>query len=231
MTKKFLEGLIYEPVNGISSKGNSRLSKSKFDNLIRDENFLNKLTDFIKTSEKGLHESGKGLHESEEGLQRLGEGLQNLRDSWEKAIRQGNPLRINRIASACTLYVSSVDDHKKFSYLLQNLIKTGIIKKSEVDIEGKGGKFRYNGYHWFRYNLILIKEIRTIFEEELKNKELSGQEFDEIYLNQFVWYLYEYFEKRYSFYDLDSISEDGCFIERSTLKQIFDRLRELNERG
>ena len=213
--KEFLKRLIYLPDNGITFLEQSKLGEIDFNNLIHNENFLNELTHFI-------------IAPSEQGFRKL-------RVSWKEAVGQGGEVkhsRINRIASACTLDVSSIASHDKFPQLFKKLIEKKIIDKPSFDIEGKEE-------NWFRCNIFLITQIRKIFKEELNNHTI-----DEIDLNQFVWYLYEYFvggrvtrieggEEESDentpiteSYDLNSISEDGCFIKQSDLKKVFDRLQE-----
>ena len=175
--KEFLERLIYEDSNGITSTGWSKLhgNKDKFNYLIRDKNFLNELTDFI-------------INPSEQGLQKVWVPWEKATSEWAKMNKEkpnSHPLLINRIASACTLEVSSVADHTKFWNLFENLIKKEIIDEPPFNIEN-GEKYK----HWFCCNQILIKRMREIFGEELYSHTI-----DEIGLNQFVWYVCAYFEE------------------------------------
>ncbi|MGB3975862.1 MAG: AAA family ATPase [bacterium] len=160
--KGFLRKLLFERENGIASCGQSTLKEDYFEEFISNEDFISALQEFI-------------LDPNRENYQKFG-------DAWS-AQRKGNrPVRVNRVAAACTLDVSTTVVFEKFNYVFKWLIREGIIPEypGEEDQED-----------WYLMNKYLMEKIRAEFNDELQPNEQGQRETDEFYLSQFVWELYK----------------------------------------
>jgi len=158
--KSFLRRLLYDESNGVAARGQSTLSKANFEKYIKDSAFIAKLELFIKNPEFDTFSSFK----------------QSWFDTAQKNGANNNHLLINRVAGGCTLMVSTTVDSGKFNQVFDWLISEGII--SEYPAE--------KGQDWFSKNIFLMNEIKTEFDEELREKET-----DEFLLSMFVWCIYE----------------------------------------
>ncbi len=168
--KAFLELLIYTDSNGIGSKGRSYISKDNFNVVIKDK-------DFLHTLEKVICEP-------------TNEHYKKLGNTWSRIIEQNNPLIINRIVAACTHDVSTKVYEEYFNTTFNWLIVEKLIPNYPTEKEN----------NWFLKNVFLMKQLKETFKEELQNKKIdnnTNQEFDELYLSQFVWYLYQYISGDY----------------------------------
>ncbi len=153
--KDFLKELLYDKKNGVASSGQSNLSKDNFEKLIGDEKFISALEQFIKVSDK--------------------ENFKKFEEAWIGTGISRNWLRINRVAAACTLDVSTTANNSDFEKVFDWLICEEYIpeypKKEPQD--------------WYSKNTFLMKKIKDAFKDELEEKET-----DEFYLSIFVWEIY-----------------------------------------
>jgi 5-methylcytosine-specific restriction protein B len=150
----FLNQLLYEKSNGIAHRGRSVLKKETFQDFIRDKDFISALEQFILTPDI--------------------EDYIRFRDTWFAKSETKHHLRINRVAAACTLKVSTTVDEEKFDQVFKWLEGEKIIPV-------------YDGEkNWFSKNIFLMDEIKDKFSVELQNKET-----DAFYLSKFVWLLYK----------------------------------------
>lgn len=154
----FLQQLLYDKLNGIASVGQSTWSWEDFQLFIRDEDFMSSLEQLILTPNR--------------------ENLLSFGDQWHAQKGYRNHARINRVATASTLEVSTTVDYKKFDVTFSWLMEMELIPK-------------YNGENdWFSKNCYLLKFLKDVFEDELQRNKT-----DEFYLSQFVWELYEYSQR------------------------------------
>jgi len=168
--RDFLKKLIYE--DRIASSGQSNLSKEDFEKLIEDENFISALEQFIKVS--GKENSKEKDLQQKEKFDDFAKAWSGHRNSNNK---RSNPLRINRVAAACTLDVSATVDDDKFKRVFNWLIDKGYIEKYP---EGQSDD-------WYSKNLHLMKQFTGVFNDKLDNNDT-----DNFYLSMFVWELYLY---------------------------------------
>lgn len=152
---KFLEKLLYENANGISTYGQSHLSRDNFKAFIQDKDFLSSLESFI--------------------LDPTTAQFMRFKDAWSAQGKGDKPLRVNRVAAACTLDVSSTVNTEKFNHVFNWLTKEGTIPEYPAGED----------QDWFSKNVFLMKTIKEEFESELQ----TGQT-DAFYLSIFVWELY-----------------------------------------
>lgn len=152
----FLKQLLYEKSNGIASRGQSVLSYENFQSFIKNKDFISSLEQFILTPNK--------------------EGFRKFDEAWSAQGKSNNPVLVNRVATACTLEVSTTVDSGKFNQVFSWLIREGIIPRYPAEKE----------QDWFSKNIFLLKIIKDEFGDELQDKKT-----DEFYLSQFVWELYE----------------------------------------
>ena len=159
----FLERLLYSRDNGIVNLPylHENFSCDKFQNLIINDRFMSALEEFMVNPTQDTHTK--------------------FEKSW---VEEPNPTTgleyniaaINRVAPVCTLGVSTVAPIKMFDDLFNWLMGRGMIHKYPSD--GNQG--------WFSRNQFLMKEIKQQFQSELESGET-----DEVYLSDFVWYLYD----------------------------------------
>ncbi|MCY4338635.1 MAG: AAA family ATPase [Gammaproteobacteria bacterium] len=139
--KEFLKKLIYEANNGISTRGQSILSKPNFEAFIQERSFLSPLESFIsKPTEDNFEEFDK---------------------AWRVQGKSNNPLLVNRVAAACTLSVSTTVDNNKFNKVFDWLTKEEIIPENPTLADGG----------WFAKNEFLMGTIAKEFESELQNEK------------------------------------------------------------
>ncbi len=175
--KQFLEELIYAKGNGITTRGQSNLGYDNFKKFIDNKDFLDALENLILDSKP----------ETESEIETKIEAFNKFNAAWDKQVKDNNvghsnTLLINRVAAACTLDVSTTVSSGKFSQVLDWLIKEKIISKYPENF----------GNNWFEKNLFLVKNIRAVFDEELKEKlKKKKVKVDDFYLNIFIWRLYE----------------------------------------
>ena len=157
----FLEKLLYEKENGVSSIGQSSWKKEDFQLFVRNENFLSSLEALILDPNK--------------------DNWINFGNVWYSQKGYNNPARVNRVATACTLEVSTTVDSKKFDLVFDWLIKEKLIPNYEGETD------------WFSRNSFLLKFFKEEFSQKIRNSET-----DDFYLSQFIWELYGYIESQIS---------------------------------
>ena len=155
LDEPFLEKLLRSRDNGISSNGQSVLSDENFQSFIQDKDFMSALERFI--------------------LKPTRDNFEKFKRAWTDQRKSNNPLLINRVASACTLDVSTTVDNYKFNQVFSWLIRERIID------DYPSGKDQ----GWFAKNQFLMNKIKDEFQLELQH----GQT-DKFYLSQFVWSLF-----------------------------------------
>ena len=163
----FLERLIHSKDNGIVNIGLSHIhfSYNNFLKLIIDDSFMLALEEFIVAPSQDTHHSFDLAWVAQ---QKLISGLQH------------NVVVINRVAPVCTLEVSTLAHLGQFNYLFNWLMGEKIIPEYPSNADQR----------WFSRNQFLMKEIKQQFHNELGiNKP------DDVYLSDFVWYLYDYVKK------------------------------------
>ncbi|MDE0509930.1 MAG: AAA family ATPase [Gammaproteobacteria bacterium] len=154
----FLQQLLYDKLNGIASVGQSTWSWKDFQLFIKDEHFMSSLEQLILTPNR--------------------ENWSNFGDHWRAQKGYKNHARINRVATASTLEVSTTVDYKKFDVVFDWLMKMELVRNYDGDND------------WFSKNFYLLKFLKDAFEDELRSNKK-----DEFYLSQFVWELYEYSQR------------------------------------
>ena len=158
----FLNQLVFKKEhNGVCSAGQSILSNADFQLLIQNEIFLSSLEQLILTP-------------NQENFEKLG-------NVWSSIATTGNPLRVNRVAAACTLEVSSTVKDDSFNTVFDRLAKQGIIIPKDEDKK-----------NWFSKNAFLMKHIYDEFHDELGRGET-----DEFYLSIFIWQLYAKWDENF----------------------------------
>jgi len=159
----FAECLIFSRSNGISSRGQSVLSLTKFRDFIKDSEFVGALTGLIKDPSR--------------------DNVIKFTEAWENARQRyganANPLLINRTVAACTNEVSTTVNNAAFESVYSWFVREGVVQK-HADANAS----------WYDKNLQVIAELHRIFEEELKSEK--EDKLDEYLLNLFVWELFEY---------------------------------------
>ncbi|MBN2862371.1 MAG: AAA family ATPase [Bacteroidales bacterium] len=151
----FLKKLLFDKNNGISSRGQSVLSRDNFQSFINDDDFLSPLKEFI--------------------IDPSAENFGILEKAWIDQGKTRNPVLLNRVAAACTTYVSTTVDSGKFNQVFSWLIGEGIVPEYPAD----------NQQDWFAKNLYLMDIILRDFKDELRTEKT-----DRFYLSLFVWELY-----------------------------------------
>lgn len=153
--RDFLKKLIYKKHNGVASSGQSILSKDNFETLIGNKKFISALEQFIKVSDK--------------------ENFKKFEEAWIGTGISRNWLRINRVAAACTLDVSTTANNSDFEKVFDWLICEEYIPEYPIK----------EPQDWYSKNTFLMKKIKDAFKDELDEKET-----DEFYLSIFVWEIY-----------------------------------------
>ena len=155
--KDFLRELLYDQWN-VASRGQSTLSKENFEAFIANEKFLSSLEKLICKPSADTHKE--------------------FGEVWKSQKKRNNPLRVNRVAAASTLDVSTTVDIGQF-----NEVFKWLTDEEEGDIDPYPAE-RDDG--WFSKNKYLLDEIKKKFREELEDGST-----DEFYLSQFVLLLSE----------------------------------------
>ncbi len=137
----FLNKLLREKDNRISSRGQSSLSKDDFKEFIKDEKFMSALEAFIKTPDHA--------------------NFKNFAEAWSAQGKGNNPLLINRVAAACTTNVSTTVHSNKFDQVFEWLISEKIILKYPEE----------KPQDWYSKNTFLMKKIHKELKDELEKKE------------------------------------------------------------
>jgi len=169
--KVFLKHLLFEQSNGVSSRGQSTLSKENFEKVIQDSRFLEYLQSLILDPTPETYKAFSGI--------------------WKEKVAKNNPVLINRVAAASTLEVSTTVDSGKFNQVFSWLIRDGIIPK----YEGKDDWFSKNEWLIKQIKSTDWLEQKEGDENGFKVYKVKASdpeiETDEFYLSQFVWELYE----------------------------------------
>lgn len=151
----FLKQLLYEKENGIASVGQSSWKEADYQSFIRNEDFVSSLEVLLLAPNR--------------------ENWTNLGSKWHAQRGYNNPARVNRVAAASTLEVSTTVDSTKFDKVFDWLMDEKIIPKYN----------RIAGNDWYSKNVFLLKFLKNAFKDELHNNKT-----DEFYLSQFIWELY-----------------------------------------
>ena len=163
--KAFLQKLLYEKVNGIASVGRSILEEEHFKSFIADEKFRLSLQQLIvEPNEQNWEDFGK---------------------VWSAQEKGNNPARVDRVAAACTLKVSTTVHEEKFNQVFNWLMGKKIIKPSKEDLE-----------NWFSKNQFLMGFMHNEFKDEIEEKKIDGEPIDKFYLSMFVWCLWEHIKEQ-----------------------------------
>ena len=160
--KETLHTLLFEANNGVSAKGQSILQTGMDKALLGDAGFLQDLKAFLRNPTLDL--------------------FNTFKNSWirvaETNEKNKNPLLWNRVAGAATRTVSTTADEPKFNHVFNWLQERGYLPK----YSGEDG--------WYAKNLFLMKHLKDVFKDELP-AGTTDEPYDDYYLSQFVWYLYE----------------------------------------
>lgn len=140
----FLRQLLYQKANGISSRGQSVLSKDDFAEFLRNDSFLKALELLIREPDQPEH-------------------FEAFRQAWSDSGAANRPLLVNRVLAACTTKVSTTVDEGKFGAVYWWMVQQGLIPASTSDVPD-----------WRTKNLHLIAELHTHFTEELSAKETDA---------------------------------------------------------
>ena len=170
----FLWRLLGKKSNGIADGGRSAsfyFSDDKFHSFIENKEFISSLEQFI-------------LDPIEMNFRKFGAVWEKQAGVWAAQAPSNkfskNPLLVNRVAAACTLAVSTTVDEKRFDKVFSWLIDEKTIPSFRRALLRRGDQ------DWFSKNIVLMKDIKEEFHDELQNKTI-----DEIYLSQFIWGLYD----------------------------------------
>tara|TARA_R110001632_G_scaffold40314_1_gene101075 strand:- start:83117 stop:84781 length:1665 start_codon:yes stop_codon:yes gene_type:complete len=139
--ENFLRELLYKQSNGIASRGQSTLSDSDFQIVIKDREFLDALQNIIREPTISHYKVFAKI--------------------WPQKVGKNNPVLVNRVAAACTLEVSTTVDSGKFGQVFDWLKKEKIVPSYPVDED----------QDWFSKNSFLMKIIKNEFDEELQGKK------------------------------------------------------------
>lgn len=108
-----LQVLFYNVDNGISSRGQSVLSKEKLEVLQKNTDFKDLIYQAIKSPNNNVCEQ--------------------IKQEWNLLVEKNNPLLVHRFIAACTNAVSSMVNEEQFDKVYQWLINEKIIEKIEGD--------------------------------------------------------------------------------------------------
>lgn len=108
-----LQVLFYNVDNGISSRGQSVLSKEKLEVLQKNTDFKDLIYQAIKSPNNNVCEQ--------------------IKQKWNVLVDKNNPLLVHRFIAACTNAVSSMVNEEQFDKVCQWLINEKIIEKIEGD--------------------------------------------------------------------------------------------------
>lgn len=130
--------------HGVSSRGQSVLSSTNFQQFIEDQSFVHALSELIKHPSRG--------------------NVIKFETAWENA-RKGykanaNPLLINRTVAACTTDVSTTVNNGAFDAVYQWLVKEEIVPQHQD-----------GNTYWYDKNVQVIQKLRDVFQEELNKGE------------------------------------------------------------
>lgn len=139
--ESFLRQLLYQKANGISSRGQSVLSKEDFAGFLRNDNFLKALESLIRDPDQPEH-------------------FESFRQAWSESGVANRPLLVNRVFAACTTKVSTTVDEGKFGAVYWWMIQQGLIPSPTAEVPD-----------WRTKNLHLISELHAHFSEEIAAKE------------------------------------------------------------
>lgn len=129
----FIEKLLYKRANGISSSGQSILSKQNLEKIKKANDFNDVIYNIIK----------KPSYET----------YQELQDFWKRQEIGNNPLLVNRTLAACTKDVTTTADEKKFDKVFNWLQDNKYIDEYSLDENN-------NNNNWYHKNIFLVKELR-----------------------------------------------------------------------
>lgn len=159
-----LRKIIYDKDNGgVANPGQSLLAKTVFDSMLGDKDFIRALKHLIEEPSEGNYKAF-------------------AQEWWLKTAELGknnNPLRVNRVAAACTQNVTTVVDETIFNEIFYWMMDEGLIRPCPEDMDE----------NWFTRNNHVMNCLREAFSAELDSGET-----DIFYLSQFVWYLNQRWE-------------------------------------
>ncbi|MGI0105610.1 McrB family protein [Salinimicrobium sp. WS361] len=170
--EKFMRKLITEDSNGISSNGQSIVSKQNFSNeeglFLNDPNFVLAIEEAIKIPNYDT--------------------FHQLISVWKEQKEKGenvkmNHLLINRIIAACTLSVSSTVNEDLFDVVYRYLKKNGLVSKAGDETD------------WYEKNAHVIKELKDGLSHYTDG---TAKMDDDVWLSIFVWELYVYLSKPFN---------------------------------
>ena len=157
----FLKLLFYDENNGISSRGQSILSKENLKELQNNDVFIGCVTKIIKHDESNLIELYKEIN-----------------NVWENNVGANNPLLLRRFIAACSDEVSTTVDKDKFEKVIEWLKTENICRQVELDdIAGS----------WIEKN----KKLMELFDKYLKLEFTDSDKYDTYWRNMFVWAIYD----------------------------------------
>jgi 5-methylcytosine-specific restriction enzyme B len=135
--ESFLRQLLYQKSNGISSRGQSVLSKEDFAGFLKNDSFLKALETLIRDPDQQQH-------------------FELFREAWLQSGAANRPLLANRVLAACTTNVSTTVDEGKFGAVYWWMIQQGLIPTPSAEAPD-----------WRTKNLHLISELHVHFAKEL----------------------------------------------------------------
>lgn len=166
---KFMDKLVMEDSNGISSNGQSIVSKNNFRH--EDDLFLNDDT-FVAAVESVIRITDN------DNFHKLIQAWKIQKEKGENVVM--NHLLINRIMAASTLSVSSTVNEEKFDKVYSYLKEKNLVQESEDDTD------------WFVKNQQVMSDMKkglSHYDGETALKD------DDVWLSIFVWELYVHLAK------------------------------------
>lgn len=157
----FLEKLLYETENGIASVGQSSWKREDYQSFVKDEKFLSSIEALILTPNR--------------------DNWISLSKNWRAQKGYNNPARVNRVATSCTLEVSTTVHSPKFDRVF-NWLQFERITPEYDELQE---------HDWYLKNVFLLKFLKDEFKEELRSNHTN-----EFYLSQFVWMLHKYLSEK-----------------------------------
>ena len=142
----FAKQLLADVNNGISSCGQSILSKENLPRFINEQEFVKTLTELIKQPDK-------------DNFIKFGEAWEHTR---QKFGANRNPLLVNRTVAACTMNVTSTVNGAAFESVYWWLVREGFIPQLPDPEAG-----------WYDKNIQLMTYLRESFAEELRKGETN----------------------------------------------------------
>jgi hypothetical protein len=174
-----LHKLLWEDGNGISRKGQTPFTKDQYDAYMGKENGYKNFRPTIENLVKTPYDPVRPriFIDAFDEFVKIFEECKNTYNRLNRAQARLPKLIINRIAAACTTYVSCVPAEPDFDEVFNWFVKQSVFPS-----------LLYTKSDWLRNNMTLVRKIRLEFQTQLDEKQVG---YDEFYLNIFLRYIYE----------------------------------------